>query len=63
MVDKAIIIENKLKEMEKNGKRKMSFPKQSSGSNNTRPRLPQPRPLFRGLNMVRPPLHGQRPTF
>jgi hypothetical protein len=25
MVDKAIIIENKIKEMEKNGKRKMSF--------------------------------------
>jgi hypothetical protein len=26
MVDKAIIIENKIKEMEKNGKRKMLFP-------------------------------------
>jgi hypothetical protein len=25
MVDKAIIVENKIKEMEKNGKRKMSF--------------------------------------
>jgi hypothetical protein len=26
MVDKAIVIESKLKEMEKDGKRKMSFP-------------------------------------
>jgi hypothetical protein len=33
MVDKAIVIESKLKEMEKDGKRKMSFPGQSSGSN------------------------------
>jgi hypothetical protein len=33
MVDKAIIIENKIKEMEKNSKRKTSFLGQSSGSN------------------------------
>jgi hypothetical protein len=33
MVDKAIVIENKIKEMEKDGKRKVSFPGQSSGSN------------------------------
>jgi hypothetical protein len=33
MVDKAIIIESKLKKMEKDGKRKMLFPRQSSGSN------------------------------
>jgi hypothetical protein len=33
MVDKAIIIENKIKEMEKDGKRKMSFYGQPSGSN------------------------------
>jgi hypothetical protein len=26
MVDKAIIVKNKIKEMERNGKRKMSFP-------------------------------------
>jgi hypothetical protein len=44
MVDKAIIIKNKIKEMEKNGKRKMSFPGQSLGSN-TRPRLPQSGPF------------------
>jgi hypothetical protein len=30
MVDKAIIVENKLKEMERHGKRKMSFQGQSS---------------------------------
>jgi hypothetical protein len=33
MVDKAIVIESKLKEMEKDGNRKMPFPGQSSGSN------------------------------
>jgi hypothetical protein len=32
MVDKAIIIENKIKEMEKDGKRKVSFHGQPSGS-------------------------------
>jgi hypothetical protein len=37
MVDKAIVIESKLKEMEKNGKMKMPFPEQSSRSN-VRPR-------------------------
>jgi hypothetical protein len=39
MVDKAIIIKNKIKEMEKNVKRKMPFPGQSSRSN-MKPRLP-----------------------
>jgi hypothetical protein len=38
MVDKAIAIESKLKEMEKDGKRKMPFPGLSSGSN-VRPRF------------------------
>jgi hypothetical protein len=33
MVDKTIVIENKIKEMEKDGKRKVSFSGQSSGSN------------------------------
>jgi hypothetical protein len=41
MVNKAIVIESKLKEMEKDGKRKMPFPGQSSGSN-VRPRFSQP---------------------
>jgi hypothetical protein len=38
MVDKAIVIENKIKEMDKDGTRKVSFSGQSSGSN-VRPRL------------------------
>jgi hypothetical protein len=38
MVDKAINVENKLKEMERHGKQKMSFQGQSLGGN-TRPRL------------------------
>jgi hypothetical protein len=40
MVDKVIVIENKIKEMEKDGKRKVSFSGQSSGSN-VRPRFSQ----------------------
>jgi hypothetical protein len=38
MVDMAIVVENKIKEMEKDGKRKVSFSGQSSGSN-VRPRF------------------------
>jgi hypothetical protein len=41
MVDKAIIIENKIREMEKDGKRKVPFSGQSPGSN-VRPRFVQP---------------------
>jgi hypothetical protein len=41
MVDKAIVIENKIKEMEKDGKRKMPFHGQPSGSN-VRPHFSQP---------------------
>jgi hypothetical protein len=41
MVDKAVVIENKIKEMEKDGKRKVSFSGQSFGSN-VRPRFSQP---------------------
>jgi Zn-dependent M32 family carboxypeptidase len=41
MVDKATVIENKIKEMEKDGKGKVSFSGQSSGSN-VRPRFSQP---------------------
>jgi hypothetical protein len=38
MVDKAIVVVNKIKEIEKDGKRKVSFSGQSSGSN-VRPRF------------------------
>jgi hypothetical protein len=38
IVDKAIVIENKIREMEKDGKRKVSFFGQSSGSNVRPPR-------------------------
>jgi hypothetical protein len=62
MVDKAIIVENKLKKMERHGKQKMSFQGQSSGGN-TRPRLTQPGPFFRAPQMIRPPMQGQRPLF
>jgi hypothetical protein len=41
MVDRAIVIESKLMEMEKDGKRKMPFPRLSSGSN-IRPCFSQP---------------------
>jgi hypothetical protein len=62
MVDKAINVENKLKEMERNGKWKMSFQGQSSGGN-TRPQLPQPGPFFRALQMIHPPMQGQHHPF
>jgi predicted PolB exonuclease-like 3'-5' exonuclease len=62
MVDKAIIVENKLKEMERHGKRKMSFQGQSLGGN-TRPLLPQSGPFFRAPQMIRPPMQGQHPPF
>jgi hypothetical protein len=46
VVDKAIVIENKIKEMEKDDKRKVSFSRQSSGSN-VRPRISQPNQFFK----------------
>jgi hypothetical protein len=57
MVDKAIIVKNMIKEMEKNGKRKTSFLRQSLGSN-TQPRLPQSGSFFRNLSMVCLSMHG-----
>jgi hypothetical protein len=55
MVDKAIVIENKIKEMEKDDKRKVSFSGQSSGSN-VRPCLSQPNQFFKSPQMNRPPM-------
>jgi hypothetical protein len=58
-VDKAIIDENKLKEMEKDGMQKMPFDGQSSGSN-TKPRLPpQPCPFIWAPHIVRPSMPPQ----
>jgi hypothetical protein len=45
MVDKAIVIENKIKEMEKDGKRKLPFHGRPSGCN-VRPHYSQPSPFF-----------------
>jgi hypothetical protein len=45
MVDKALVIENKIKEVEKDGKRKSLFHGQPSGSN-VRPRFSQPSQFF-----------------
>jgi hypothetical protein len=46
MVDKAIIVENKIREMEKDDKRKVPFSGQSFGSN-VRPRFSQPNQFFK----------------
>jgi hypothetical protein len=64
VVDKAIVIENKIKEMEKDGKRKVSFRGQPSGSN-VRPRFSQPNQFFKSPQMNRPPMPVQvsRPQF
>jgi hypothetical protein len=64
VVDKAIIIENKIKEMEKDGKRKVSFHGQPSGSN-VRPRFSQPNQFFKPLQMNRTQMsmQMQHPQF
>jgi hypothetical protein len=64
MIDKAIVIESKLKKMEKDGKRKMSFPGQSSGSN-VRSCISQPNQFFKPLqmNQTQIPMQMQRPQF
>jgi hypothetical protein len=46
MVDKASVVENKNREIEKDGKRKVPFSGQSSGSN-VRPRFSQPNQFFK----------------
>jgi hypothetical protein len=61
LVDKAITIENKIKEMEKDGKCKMVFLGQHFGSN-TRPRFSQPSQFVRAPFLNHPPrqvLHMQ----
>jgi hypothetical protein len=50
VVDKAIVIENKIKEMKKDGKRKVSFHGQPSRSN-ARPRFSQPNLFFKSPQM------------
>jgi hypothetical protein len=50
MVDKAIVVENKIREMEKDGKRKVPFSGQSSGSN-VRLRFSQPNQFFKPPQM------------
>jgi hypothetical protein len=64
MVDMAIVIENKIKEMEKDVKRKVSFSRQSSKSN-VRSHFSQPNQFFKPLQMNRPPMpvHVPRPQF
>jgi hypothetical protein len=62
MVDKAIVIENKIKEMEKDGKRKVPFSEQSSRSN-VRPHFMQPNQFYKPLQMNRPPMPVQVPRY
>jgi hypothetical protein len=51
VVDKAIVIKNKIKEMEKDGKRKVSFHGQPFGSN-IRPRFSQPNQFFKSPRWI-----------
>jgi hypothetical protein len=64
MIDKTIVIESKLKETEKDEKRKMTFPRQSSGSN-VRPHFSQPDQFFKPpqMNQTQIPMQMQRPQF
>jgi hypothetical protein len=52
MIDKVIVIESKLKEMEKDDKKKMPFPRLCSGSN-VRPHFSQPNQFFKPPQMNR----------
>jgi hypothetical protein len=64
MFDKAMVIENKVKEMEKDGKRKVSFHGQPTRSN-VRPHFSQPNQFFKPPQMNRPqmPMQVPRPQF
>jgi hypothetical protein len=64
MVDKAIVIENKIKEMEKDDMRKVSFHAQPSESN-VRSHFSQPNQFFNPPQMNRPhiPMQVTRPQF
>jgi hypothetical protein len=64
MVDKAIVVENKIREMEKDGKRKVPFTGSPAGSN-VRPRFTQPSQFFKPPQMNRTPMpmQMQRPQF
>jgi hypothetical protein len=64
VVDKVIVVENKIKEMEKDGKRKVSFFEQSSGSN-VRPHFSQSNQFFKSpqMNRTQMPMQMQRPQF
>jgi hypothetical protein len=64
MVDKAIVVGNKIREMEKDGKRKVPFFGQSSRSN-VRPRFSQPNQFFKPpqMNRMQMPMQMQRPQF
>jgi hypothetical protein len=64
VVDKAIVIENKIREMEKDGKRKVPFSGQSSGRN-IRPRFSQPNQFFKPpqMNCTQMPMQMQHLQF
>jgi hypothetical protein len=64
MVNKVIVVENKIREMEKDGKRKVPLSGQSSGSN-VRPRFSQPSQFFKPsqMNHMQMPMQMQRPEF
>jgi hypothetical protein len=64
MVNKAIVVENRIREMEKDGKRKVPFSGQYSGSN-VRPRFSQPNQFFKSpqMNRTQMPMQMHRPQF
>jgi hypothetical protein len=64
IVDKAIVVENKIREMEKDGKRKVPFSGQSYGSN-VRHHFSQPNQFFNPpqMNHTQMLMQMQRPQF
>jgi hypothetical protein len=64
MVNKAIVVKNKIREMEKDDKRKVPFSRQSSGSN-VRSHFSQPNQFFKPpqMNRTQMLMQMQRPQF
>jgi hypothetical protein len=63
LVDKAIVIEGKQAEIERDGKRKLQLTGQQPNAN-TRPHLMEPQsPFYRSPNTIQPPMPPQRNQF
>lgn len=63
LVDKAILIENKKNEIEREGKRKMFFSRQSSRGNPRPSMMLPPNTYYHAPNPTRPPMQAPCPAY